>query len=163
MLKKIYTFMNRVENVILIITFVIMILSTFAQVINRNFIGLSISWFEELARYSMVYMTLFATVLGLRDGSQISITLLTDITKGNIKKIILIISNIFIIIFSGVIFISSFDIQKVQLLSNQISPGLKVPMFIPYFALTLNFGIILITQFVLLIGTLIYGSNKKEN
>lgn len=163
MLKKIYTFMNRVENVILIITFVIMILSTFAQVINRNFIGLSISWFEELARYSMVYMTLFATELGLRDGSQISITLLTDITKGNIKKIILIITKIFIIIFSGVIFISSFDIQKVQLLSNQISPGLKVPMFIPYFALTLNFGIILITQFVLLIGTLIYGSNKKEN
>lgn len=163
MLKKIYTFMNRVENVILIITFVIMILSTFAQTINRNFIGLSISWFEELARYSMVYMTLFATELGLRDGSQISITLLTDITKGNIKKIILIITKIFIIIFSGVIFISSFDIQKVQLLSNQISPGLKVPMFIPYFALTLNFGIILITQFVLLIGTLIYGSNKKEN
>lgn len=163
MLKKIYTFMNRVEHVILIITFVIMILSTFAQVINRNFIGLSISWFEELARYSMVYMTLFATELGLRDGSQISITLLTDVTKGNIKKIILIITKLFIIIFSGVIFISSFDIQKVQLMSNQISPGLKIPMFIPYFALTLNFGIILITQSILLIGTLIYGSNKNGN
>lgn len=159
-MKKIYNFLTKIEYFILIITFTIMILSTFAQVINRNFIGLSISWFEELARYSMVYMALLATEIGLRDGSQISITLLTDIAKGFLKKLLLITVKIVIIFFSAVIFITSFQIQRVQIMANQTSAGLRIPMVIPYFALTLNFGIILITQTLQLIG-IIFSKNKE--
>lgn len=159
-MKKIYNFLTKIEYFILIITFTIMILSTFAQVINRNFIGLSISWFEELARYSMVYMALLATEIGLRDGSQISITLLTDITKGFLKKLLLITVKIVIILFSAVIFITSFQIQKVQIMANQTSAGLRIPMVIPYFALTFNFGIILITQSLQLI-MIIFSKNRE--
>lgn len=159
-MKKIYNFLTKIEYFILIITFTIMILSTFAQVINRNFIGLSISWFEELARYSMVYMALLATEIGLMDGSQISITLLTDIAKGFLKKLLLITVKIVIIFFSAVIFITSFQIQRVQIMANQTSAGLRIPMVIPYFALTLNFGIILITQTLQLIG-IIFSKNKE--
>lgn len=159
-MKKIYNFLTKIEYFILIITFTIMILSTFAQVINRNFIGLSISWFEELARYSMVYMALLATEIGLRDGSQISITLLTDITKGFLKKLLLITVKIVIILFSAVIFITSFQIQKVQIMANQTSAGLRIPMVIPYFALTFNFGIIMITQSLQLI-MIIFSKNRE--
>lgn len=159
-MKKIYNFLTKIEYFILIITFTIMILSTFAQVINRNFIGLSISWFEELARYSMVYMALLATEIGLRDGSQISINLLTDITKGFLKKLLLITVKIVIILFSAVIFITSFQIQKVQIMANQTSAGLRIPMVIPYFALTFNFGIILITQSLQLI-MIIFSKNRE--
>lgn len=159
-MKKIYNFLTKIEYFILIITFTIMILSTFAQVINRNFIGLSISWFEELARYSMVYMALLATEIGLRDGSQISITLLTDIAKGFLKKLLLITVKIVIILFSAVIFITSFQIQKVQIMANQTSAGLRIPMVIPYFALTFNFGIILITQSLQLI-MIIFSKNRE--
>ena len=118
-MKKIYNLLNRIEYFILIITFTVMILSTFAQVINRNFIGLGISWFEELARYSMVYMALLATEIGLRDGSQISITLLTDMSKGFLKRLLLIAVKIIIIFFSAVIFITSFQILRVQIMANQ--------------------------------------------
>lgn len=159
-MKKIYNFLTKIEYFILIITFTIMILSTFAQVINRNFIGLSISWFEELARYSMVYMALLATEIGLRDGSQISINLLTDITKGFLKKLLLITVKIVIILFSAVIFITSFQIQKVQIMANQTSAGLRIPMVIPYFALTFNFGIIMITQSLQLI-MIIFSKNRE--
>lgn len=151
MKNKVYNFLDKLESSILIAMFTIMILSTFAQVVNRNFIGLSIAWFEELARYCMVYMALIATEMGLRDGSQISITVLTDISKGLTKKLIRIFIKIIIIVFGAVIFITSFQIQRVQIISNQTSPGLHIPMYIPYFALTLNFGIILITQSVQLI------------
>ena len=159
-MKKIYNFLTKIEYFILIITFTAMILSTFAQVINRNFIGLSISWFEELARYSMVYMALLATEIGLRDGSQISITLLTDKAKGFLKKLLLIMVKVIIIVFSAVIFITSFQIQRVQIMANQTSPGLRIPMVIPYFALTLNFGIILITQSLQLI-MIIFSKNRE--
>ena len=159
-MKKIYNLLNRIEYFILIITFTVMILSTFAQVINRNFIGLGISWFEELARYSMVYMALLATEIGLRDGSQISITLLTDMAKGFLKRLLLITVKIIIIFFSAVIFITSFQILRVQIMANQTSAGLRIPMVIPYFALTLNFGIILITQSLQLIR-IIFSKNKE--
>lgn len=145
-MEKFTDFIKKFEYFILLVSFIIMILSTFAQVINRNFIGLGISWFEELARYCMIYMTLFATEMGLRDGSQISITILSDLTKGALNLILQVIIKLIIIVFSAIIFISSIDILKVQIISNQVSPGLRLHMYVPYFALTSSFGIIFMTQ-----------------
>ena len=77
-MKKILSKLQKIEDFILFLTFVIMILGAFAQVLNRNIFKLGISWLEEISRYCMVYMALLATEAGLRDGSQISLTVLTD-------------------------------------------------------------------------------------
>ena len=72
-MKKILSKLQKIEDFILFLTFVIMILGAFAQVLNRNIFKLGISWLEEISRYCMVYMALLATEAGLRDGSQISL------------------------------------------------------------------------------------------
>ena len=77
-MKKLLQYLQKAEDGILIGTFVVMVLASFAQVLNRNLFHLGISWFEELARYCMVYMALIAAEAGLRAGTQISITALTD-------------------------------------------------------------------------------------
>ncbi len=40
------------KNVIMVVTFVIMVCASFAQVVNRNFFKLPISWFDEAAVYT---------------------------------------------------------------------------------------------------------------
>jgi len=153
--KKILDKFQKIEDAILVVTFCVMVISFFLQVVNRNILKQSVSWFEELSRYSMMYMIFLATEAGLRDGTQISVTTVTDKLPAKVRAVVLLIAKTLVVIFSLVIFITSFALLKIQIRSGQMSPALKISMFIPYFALTLSFGIIVITQTSLWIASIV--------
>lgn len=160
-MKKLLSYLQKIENFIMIITFIIMVLASFGQVLNRNFFKLPIAWFEELAVYCMIYMALLGTEIGLRDGSQASITAFTSKLKGNTKKIVDIIARLAVIVFSSAMFYNAVGMVQKQIQTGQTSPALKIPMTIPYFALPLSFGIITLVQAVTLIY-IITGKNKDK-
>lgn len=161
-MKKGLAKLQKLEDMLLIAAFVVMVIASFAQVINRNLIHAGISWFEELARYCMVYMALLAAEAGLRDGTQISITAITDRLKGVSARIVRTISKLIVIAFSATCFFYSFTILQTQMASGQISPGLKLPMVVPYFALPLSFGIITVVQIGMLIVILTNKQGETE-
>ncbi|MDR3049578.1 MAG: TRAP transporter small permease [Elusimicrobiota bacterium] len=152
--------LGKIENAFLVCVFTIMVIAAFLQVVNRNLIGANISWFEELARYCMVYMTLIATELGLRDGSQISITAFTDKLPQFLRKGLSLFAKLVVIIFSALVCVYSIPVLKVQASAGQVSPGLQIPMTIPYFAIPLSFGIIAIVQSVIFVS-MIYAFVKN--
>lgn len=145
-MKKSLAFLQRLENFILAASFIVMTLSAFAQVVNRNLVGAGISWFEELARYCMVYMTLLGTEVGLRDGTQISITAIVDRFKACPRKLLAIFAKLVVVCFSAMVFYHSWNPIMKQIRFGQLSPGLEIPMYIPYAALPLSFGIITLVQ-----------------
>lgn len=155
MIKKILDKFQKVEDAILVVTFCIMVISFFLQVVNRNILKQSVSWFEELSRYCMMYMVFLATEAGLRDGTQISVTTVTDRLPETVRNIVSLIAKSLVVAFSMVIFVTSFGLLKIQIRSGQMSPALNISMFIPYFALTLAFGIIVITQSSLWIASVV--------
>ena len=168
-MKKILSKLQKIEDFILFLTFVIMILGAFAQVLNRNIFKFGISWLEEISRYCMVYMALLATEAGLRDGINAGRLRLkeSDRLGGTAKTVCHVISKIVVIVFSAVCFYFSFSIIQTQIMSGQVSPGLRVPMWIPYSALPLSFGIITIVQTVTLVLSFFTGKGddipeKKE-
>lgn len=141
-------YLQKAEDVIIVMTFVIMTVSVFLQVCNRNITKIPIAGFEELSKYCMIYMVLLGTELGLRDGTQIAVTALPDKLKGRCRVAVLMIAKAVLIIFAAVMFYQSISLCQMQLRSGQTSPGLGVPMVIPYFALLLSFGIITVVQMV---------------
>lgn len=161
---KILRKFQKIEDIIMVITFIIMVISSFAQVINRNIFKIPISGFEEAAKYSMVYMVLLGTEMGLRDGTQISVTAIVDILKGKTKKIVMIISKLIVVLAAASLFYYSIGLVKKQIISGQVSPGLQIPMSIPYFSLVLSFGIITLVQGITLIMMIIgkIGINDKK-
>lgn len=138
--------LRKIENGFVILAFIIMILSAFAQVVNRNIIGAGIPWFEELARFCMIYITLLATEIGLREGSQMMITAVEDNLPRAAGQALRIVNKIVVVTFSVIVCIFSVPILKTQIASNQLSGGLQISMAVPYFALTLSFGLIAIVQ-----------------
>lgn len=69
-IKKALSYITNVEYAIMVVTFVAMVIAYFISVVNRNFIKASMPWTEEVAMYSMIYMALLGTEVGLRDGTQ---------------------------------------------------------------------------------------------
>lgn len=141
-------YLQKIEDVIIVAAFVTMTISAFLQVLNRNITKIPVTGFEELSKYCMIYMVLLGTELGLRDGTQIAVTALPDKLKGRCRVFVLMVAKAILIIFAADMFYQSISLCRMQLRSGQTSPGLGVPMVIPYFALLLSFGIIALVQLI---------------
>ena len=134
-LNKILNSLQTIEDGILVIAFGVMVVSFFLQVVNRKI-------FKQI----MIYMAFLAAEAGLRDGTQISVTALTDKLTGKPKIFVQLVAKAIVITFSAIIFYTSIDMLRMQLISQQASPALGIPMVIPYFAITLSFAIITVIQ-----------------
>lgn len=145
-MKKTLQFLQTLEKWIIVIAFAIMVLACFIQVVNRNIFRIPVSGFEEAAKYSMVYMVLLGTELGLRDGTQISIQSVVDKLPEKARKILRILARLIVIVFAAVMTKSGWAMVLKQAKIGQTSPGLGIPMYVPYFALVLGFGLITIVQ-----------------
>ena len=151
-MKKTLNTLQKIEDIIMVVTFAIMVAAAFIQVVNRNFTKLPVTGFEEAAKYCMVYMVLLGTEKGLRDGTQISVTVLVDKLKGKAKLVLQIISKALVIIFAAIMTKESIALFQMQIKSGQKSPGLGLPMTVPYFALVLSFAIITLVQLGMLVA-----------
>ena len=140
-LKKVVRGVTLAELWATALTFVIMVVCYFISVVNRNFIKGSMPWTEELALYCMVYMALIGTELGLRDGTQVSVTALTEKLKGTmVGKVINFIAKVALIVFS----------------CGQTTPVMKVPMYVIYISLVISFALIVINQILMLVGEMMH-------
>jgi len=147
-MKKVLDGLTKIENFIMILTFIIMVGTSFAQVVNRNIFKLPISWFDEAAVYCMIYMVLIGTEVGLRDGTQIAVTALVDKFHGRMRKGIQIFSKIVMVVFSFGVFMGGLKLVQIQIRTGQISAALGIPMSIPYAAMVISFGMITLVQAV---------------
>ena len=143
-IKKLLSYVTKVEYAIMIVAFVAMVTAYFVAVVNRNFIKASMPWTEEVAMYSMIYMALLGTEVGLRDGTQVAVTAIIEKLHGITKKVVSIVEQIVLEIFTA-----------------QTTPVLKIPMSAMYFSLVLTFGLILLIQTVILVEKIIDLKNKE--
>ena len=162
-MKKVLHALQRLEKWIIVIAFVIMVVAIFCQVVNRNIFKIPVSGFEEAAKYSMAYMVLLGTELGLRDGTQIAIKGVVDkLSRARSRKVIVIISQIIVVAFAAIMTKASFAMVLKQAAIGQTSPGLGIPMSVPYFSLVLGFGLIAVVQAGELVSMIVH-FNKPED
>ena len=159
-IKKALSYITNVEYAIMVVTFVAMVIAYFISVVNRNFIKASMPW-TEVAMYSMIYMALLGTEVGLRDGTQVAVTAVIEKLHGVTKKIVSIIEQIILEIFSFVMLKAGLALFSKQLQTGQTTPVLKVPMSVMYFSLVLTFALILVIQAVVLVEKVMDLKNKE--
>jgi len=164
-MKKLLDGLTKIENLIMVVTFVVMVCASFAQVVNRNIFKLPISWFDEAAVYCMIYMVLIGTEVGLRDGTQIAVTAVVDKVKGKAKTLIRILSKIVVILFSFGVFMGGMKLMDIQIRTGQVSAALSLPMSVPYGAMVISFAMITLVQTVeaaALAVKLVQNQNEEE-
>ena len=147
-MKKVLGYLTKLENFIMVVTFAIMVVASFLQVVNRNITKFSISWFDEAATYCMIYMVLIGTEMGLRDGTQIAVTGVVDKLHGAAKIAVQIIAKVIVVAFSFLVFLGGVQLMNIQIRTGQVSAALNLPMSVPYAAMVISFAIITLVQAV---------------
>lgn len=145
-MKKLLNGLTRIENIIMIAAFSIMVICTFMQVLNRNFFKLPLPWLDEASTYSMIYMALIGTEAGLRDGSQISVTAVVDKLHGKARSLVKIAAKIVLLVFSSSVLVSAVQMVGRQIETGQTSSAMQLPMWVPYLALVISFAMIVLVQ-----------------
>lgn len=164
-MKKVLDGLTKLENLIMVAAFIIMVGASFAQVVNRNFFKLPISWFDEASVYCMIYMVLVGTEVGLRDGTQIAVTGVVDKLGGRMKTVVQVIAKVIVVIFSFGVLMGGIKLVNIQIRTGQVSAALSLPMSIPYGAMVVSFAIITLVQAIaaiVLIVNLLQNRTEEE-
>ena len=162
-MKKLLSCVTSAEYAVMVAAFVAMVASYFISVLNRNFIQASMPWTEEIAIYSMTYMALLGTEVGLRDGTQVAVTAVVDKLHGVARKIVDLIRQVILVGFAFIMINAGGALVLKQLQAGQTTPVMKLPMSLMYFSLVLAFGLIFVIQTITLVQQIAEFGKKEGN
>jgi TRAP-type C4-dicarboxylate transport system permease small subunit len=158
-MKVLKWFDDHTEEVILVVFSVIMVSVIFLQVIMRYVFDASLSWSEELARYSFIWLVYIGISYGVKKQRHIKVDVLLLLFKERGRLVLTIISNLLFLFFCLFVIRYGSGIAMTILELGQKSPANQIPMGIVYLAAPVGMGLAairiiqnLIKQFKALFG-----------
>lgn len=134
---------QHIEEVLLVLFSTIMVAVIFMQVVMRQF-NSSLSWTEELARYSFIWLVYIGISYGVKKDRHIKVDVLLLALKNKGKIILTIIANLLFIAFAIFVIRYGYDIAMQLLSFGQKSPANQIPMGLIYLATPIGMGLTLI-------------------
>jgi C4-dicarboxylate transporter DctQ subunit len=113
-----------------------------AQILFRYVFKISAPWTEEAARYLMIWMALLAAGLAFRKGDHFNIDFVTSRLPAKIRRKIALFTGFLTLVF--ILCIISWGIPFAILGFFTISPGLEITMFLPYLAIPVAGGVMML-------------------
>ncbi|MGF1586678.1 MAG: TRAP transporter small permease [Bacteroidales bacterium] len=127
-----------------VFSLVSMIIVVGVQVFFRFFIESTPHWTEEAARIFFIYSVAFGTGTGIRNGDFISLDLIGRYLSSKKNRLLQIITDVSVILFSIIIGVSS--IRFVGYGLDESSPALEISMGIVFFSMVIiSLGIAIFT------------------
>lgn len=140
---------ERIEQVLDLVNaglLAVMVVTLSWQVFGRYVLSHAPSWSEELARFSLAWMTMFAAAAALRNGQHISVTTLLAAVPPRVQQVLMVLRDLCILATAAIFGWSG--LQFAMMNATQESAGLEVSMAVPYASLVVG-ALLLIVQLTL--------------
>lgn len=154
MLKAYSKFLNvieKAERAVLALSMAAMVVLMLYQVILRYVFSASNSWSEELVRYLFILDVMLAASIAVRRNSHLQIDVLINCFSPKLKRIFTIAATLAGIVFLALLFWYSLDLCMTA--TSNISPGLGIPMSIPYACVPLGAVLMILTSIEVVLKT----------
>ncbi|MGE6204698.1 TRAP transporter small permease [Guptibacillus hwajinpoensis] len=131
---------RRLEEFLLVVFSTLMVSVIFLQVVMRV-TGNSLSWSEELGRYSFIWLVYIGISYGVKKQRHIKVEVMLLLLKEKGKLIVAMIANSLFFVFCLYVVFYGYDIANQLLSFGQKSPALHIPMGAVYMATPIGFGL----------------------
>jgi TRAP-type C4-dicarboxylate transport system permease small subunit len=138
--------LDNITKVLVIICGMAMLFTVLMGIFARYVIHYSLPWTEELPRFLMVWMALFACPLAFDYGFHASFNALADKLGKRGRLINFIFTRLLIIAFLSVVVYKGFSLMNV--FAFQMAPTLQITFAIPYSAVPLSASLFLLKYLV---------------
>lgn len=124
--KKLKDLVMRLYSGVAALALVVLVISTFAQVVGRYILNASPSWSEELARYAFIWCSALGAAVALDCGGHAVITVLSDRLSPRKRDVLHFIMTLIVLVISVVLCIQGGILAAAT--TRMTSPALKIPM-----------------------------------
>lgn len=115
-------FFNNFENYVLAFGLTVMTFITVINVISRKFLGLSMSFLEEITTSMFLLTTLLGAAVAARKGAHLGLSALTDLLPKKFQKFVALIT------WAAAAFLSLFLIKfGIDMVQSEIAMGITTP------------------------------------
>lgn len=130
---------EKVENSIIIVLFAEVIIVGFMQVLFRFVLKSSLSWSEELLRFSFIWLTYIASSIGIMKGTHATVDVVLEKLPRAANSIARLLIEILTLGFCTTIFLLSLQVVGMQMGRSQVSAAMGVPIWVPYGGIVVGF------------------------
>ena len=123
-------FFNHIEEYICVVTSVILVMLTFANVVSRYFIHASISFTEEVTCALFVLLCTMGAALAAKRGAHLGLSIVTDRLSKRKAELVAVFASIINCLFAFVILYTSIFMVKNQILNGAVTLSLQWPAWI---------------------------------
>lgn len=140
----------------------VMCVVVFMQVIFRFVLRGSLPWSEELSRYLQVYITFWGTAYGIKTGAHLGIEAFTHLLPQKGRDVLAILVDIVSMGVCLLLVKLGYSIVISQMASGQVSPSMRIPMYLIYGAIPVGM-IFCVIRYIIEIVNCVKGLfGKKE-
>ena len=129
----------------------VMMFCILLQVVLRGFLNVGLSWTEELARYTMIWLVYIGAIVSLGQGSHIAIDILIRSLSPKRQKYIRLTSNLMVLFLLFVLLREGKKLALSPVIINQLTPGLGISTACVYSVIPICISIMI----VVLIGLIV--------
>lgn len=115
-------FIDNFESYIMSVGLTVMTFITVINVISRKFLGLSMSFLEEITTAMFLLITLLGSAVAAKKGGHLGLSALTDLLPKKLQKYVVLITWLAAVVFS--ILLLKFGVDMVQ---SEIRMGITTP------------------------------------
>nr|CAD6438732.1 TRAP transporter small permease [Rhizobium sp. Q54] len=144
---------------IMIVAFAVMVIAIVGAVVSRN-TGISVPWFEELARYMQIWTIGVGFAVALRRGLLSGSEILLFLLPRSVAKAAVLVTKLSILLVSAILLTVSLPLLGHLYGTYQLSPILGLPIFYVYLGLYTGFGLSVLFLVTSLVAN-IYGRNDS--
>lgn len=136
--------LNRLEEIVLLITFPLMTVITLMGTTVRYFELGTMTWSEEAARYLMIIAAFAGISLGFRENSHLGLSFFMDVMPEKLKPFFRVFRFIILILFSVLMIFLAYQLVVIQMNVSQFSAAMHISMWKVYAVLLLGFILMLV-------------------
>jgi TRAP-type C4-dicarboxylate transport system permease small subunit len=138
----------------------VMMTSIIVQVVLRGIFDVGLGWTEELARYTMIWLTYIGAIVSLRRGSHILIDLLVRRFSIRWQRYIALVTHLLTLFFLFFLFKAGIRLNSSPIIRNQRTPGMQIPTTVLYSVIPVCSMIMIIFVLVIIVELIIEIRNK---
>ena len=140
-MNKLLKPLDWLEDAICVLTLGSVSLIIFGQVISRYFFEYTPLWSEELARYLIVWSIFIGVSVGVRENRHIGVDALLRFLPHRLKVASECLLNLIGIVVVVVLIWTSVQFISHTIDYEQLSPAMRIPMYIPYLAMPVGLAL----------------------
>jgi len=130
-----------IENSIAVLSMATVSLLVFGQVVSRYGFNYTPVWSEELSRFLVVWSIFIGVAIGVRNNQHIGVDALIRFLPHKLLLASEVLLNLIGVVVIGILVFNSFEFIQHTREFEQLSPAMRIPMYIPYIAMPVGLSL----------------------